>query len=431
MTSPITDRPRPRPRAYRTPSGGFARLGRGLVRHPWYPVLFWIVLAAIALPFLMRLSGAEANSATTLPASAPSAVASAELARLFPSASAGGSTSVVLLQGTDLTGPSGQNATIGVAQRIASDRNLTDLAAVSTLYSDYAEYLGGVAELSIGVVGESEAGSSAFAVVNASAALAWGPPDRFLSQWESLVAAHPSTPPRDENAPAYASTASALSGDAPALEVLRAFYGQPGGSGWNGTQDCAGTPASASDCAISVVRSGAVLAALGPADPALPDAGTASLENLDLSNYSQPRAVEIATEAALVNGTSIPLSFVETVRAAFPAGAPSALELAAWSASVADATPVARYPVPIPAGLLGEYVDPGGNATVVIVTFSVPSGYTNPSGSDPVFADVREIDRLLPGALEAADPTGGISAWQTGDAALNAQESSDLSADLA
>ncbi|HEY6238649.1 MAG TPA: hypothetical protein VIZ68_05640, partial [Thermoplasmata archaeon] len=44
----------------------FGGLGRGLVRHPWYPVIFWILVLLVALPFLSQLAAVTTNSATTL-----------------------------------------------------------------------------------------------------------------------------------------------------------------------------------------------------------------------------------------------------------------------------------------------------------------------------------------------------------------------------
>ncbi|MCI4328515.1 MAG: hypothetical protein L3J86_02915, partial [Thermoplasmata archaeon] len=45
----------------------FGRLGRGIHRHPWWPVIFWILLLVIALPLLPKVGTVTTNSATNLP----------------------------------------------------------------------------------------------------------------------------------------------------------------------------------------------------------------------------------------------------------------------------------------------------------------------------------------------------------------------------
>ncbi len=421
------DRPGRRPAS----GGAFARLGRGLVRHPWYPIAFWVVLAVVGLPFVMQLSGAEANSATSLPSSAPSAVAASELARLFPSASGSGSSSVILLEGPSITGPVGQNVTLAVAGRIAADANLSDLGGVSTLYSSYASYLAGMTDLAAGVIGESLPGSAAYDAENATAQLAWGPPTVFLSNWAGLVASNASKPPSYWNAPAYRMTASALAAEPPALSVLRAFYGAPGTIGWNGTNACALEPANVTPCATEIVRSGVVASAIDPSSPPLPSTVETAIDELGPSNFTSSPSLQAAAEASIVAGSTLPAPFVSRVAATFPSSPATSLEAQRWADGIAYGTPVAQYPLPVPVGLAGQFVDASDDATLILVDFTEPSGYTAPNGTNPVLDDVHEIDRVAPAALARADPAGGIALWQTGDAALNAQESSDLSADLA
>ncbi|HEV2519601.1 MAG TPA: MMPL family transporter [Thermoplasmata archaeon] len=416
-------------------SGAFERLGHWLVRHPWYPVVFWVVLAGVALPFLGHISGAEANSATSLPASAPSALASDELARLFPNESQAASSSIVLLHGPGILDPAQQNLTVVISQRIAADPRLVDLAGVSTFYSGYASYLSGMAQLAEGVLLQARPGTAAYQGENASAASVWGPPATFLSDWEGLVSSHPSSPPAQFNAPAYNQTAATLAPDPIELGVLDAFYGHPGSSGWNGTAACAQAPAVARACATTIVRSGTVVPALVPSGMPIPAALGAAIADLDVSNYTVSGSIAGATEASLVNGTALSIGFVGAVRAAFPMGLAPALgtaaSLSAWSSGIADTTPVAQYPLTAPLGLRARFVDPAGTATIVEVAYSVPSGYTDGNGTNPVYGDVAEIQRLVQATLVAMDPNGTVQAWQTGDAPLDAQQSQDLAADLA
>ncbi len=126
--------------------GAFGSLGRWIVRHPWYPVVFWVVLLVIAIPFLPLLGSVTTNSATSTPSSSPSAQANAELAHLFPG-SQSASSSTLLFYGPNLTDANAQRVILNVSAAVAGDASLSDLAGVSTVYTEYSSYLAGQAEL--------------------------------------------------------------------------------------------------------------------------------------------------------------------------------------------------------------------------------------------------------------------------------------------
>ncbi|MGD0588104.1 MAG: MMPL family transporter [Thermoplasmata archaeon] len=126
--------------------GPFAALGRWIVRHPWYPVVFWVVLLVIAVPFLPLLGSVTTNSATSTPSNSPSAQANAELARLFPG-SQGGSSSTLLFYGPNLTDGNAQRVILNVSAAVAGDGSLADVAGVASVYSEYSSFLAGQAEL--------------------------------------------------------------------------------------------------------------------------------------------------------------------------------------------------------------------------------------------------------------------------------------------
>ncbi|MCI4370652.1 MAG: hypothetical protein L3J81_04910, partial [Thermoplasmata archaeon] len=184
----------------------FGRLGRGIHRHPWWPVIFWILLLVVALPLLPKVGTVTTNSATNLPSSAPSAEAASEIAHLYPNETAP-SASYVLLVSPDITDSAGQAATVAVTGRIASDANLTYVGGVSSLYTAYGSYLGGMTELANGVIVQGTTGPlSLLPALNGSAEQLWGPPSQFLSNWQAMVAANPGRPATDSNYPAYTAT---------------------------------------------------------------------------------------------------------------------------------------------------------------------------------------------------------------------------------
>ncbi|MCI4346886.1 MAG: MMPL family transporter, partial [Thermoplasmata archaeon] len=74
---------------------------------------------------------------------------------------------------------------------------------------------------------------------------------------------------------------------------------------------------------------------------------------------------------------------------------------------------------------------PDGRAEVVIVQYTVASSYVADNGSTPVYHDVNELDHLVPTLLAANPASHGLQYYQTGPAALDTQENSDLSSTIA
>lgn len=421
----------------RTLTGGeraFGWLGRGIVRHPWYPIVFWVLLLLIAVPFLGRLGTVTTNSATDISSSAPSAQASAEIARLFPSLTAG-SDSLLPFTGPSIEGPVGQAVVLNVTRAIESDTNLTYVAGVSTLYTAYAQYLAGLAEIAGVTISESLATTPSLpAAVNGTASLIWGPPASFVAQWQALVAGHPGTPPSQWNDPAYNATRATFAGNAESLQVLSAFYAGAAGSGggFNGSFACASDPAVVVACADNATRTG-----VAPLVPGVAGPGTATLVgdtvlgDLGVENFTSPSAQRAASVDLLATEAGEPAGFVAQVWSAFPAGATSVSAIAAWADAIVTSEPVSAYPLPIPTAIAARYVAASEDATLVIVAFSVADGYTTASGATPVFSDVQALNALVPPVVAAADPAGTIAFVQTGAAALDQNESTDLSSSLA
>ncbi len=404
----------------------FRGLGRGVVRHPWYPILFWVLILLITLPFLGRLGSVTTNSATSLPSSAPSAVANAELAHLFPNAS-GGSESLILITGANVTGPVGQHLTEAIARAVEGDPSLTHVAGVETVYTSYGGYLDGLAQIAEGALGPALSSTPSLpTATNQTAFLVWGTVGEYLTTWGALVSAHPTTPPASWNAPAYNATASSLTGSPPAEAVLAAFYGTPSAPGFNAS-DCPSDPTTVTSCAEAVAR--AALAA-SPLLAPVPT-GAQVLDDLGVANFSSVALQQGIVALYLAGVAGIPAAAMLSVYDAFPGANASAAALSAWSENIAENTTVASWPVPAPEGLWQRYVAPDGAATLVTVQYDVSDGYTDASGAAPVFEDVQHLNDLLPATVATAAPSGGFEVYQTGPAPLDQTESTVLSTTLA
>jgi len=418
----------------RTPR--FGRLGAAVVRRPVVPVVLWIVLVVVAVPFLSRLGSVTTSSTETLPSNAPSAVADAKFAQLFPNES-GGSSTILLFTGAGIEGPAGQGLVLNVTAALLRDRGLVDVAAIASVYTAYAAYLAGETTLAGAAIGAAEAGSpNVTYAVNATAGLLWGPPARFLVTWEGLVNA--SGPPASaSNAPAFNATVAALAGSPEEVAVLGAFYN--GSTGFNGSAAaCASlypSFAAVRSCADTSARTN--LPGLFPSLSGLNGTvARASLAGLGSGNASELSSQQ-AVAAALV-GASAGLSarWVGTVWAweraqAIPPGAPTAAEAGAFANASVASTTLAAEPLPVPPALAAPFVNAAGTASLISVSFTVADDATNASGGAPVDHDLGAIDTVVRGLLSADGPPGRFAYYQTGPAPLDELSSSSVSSSLA
>jgi uncharacterized membrane protein YdfJ with MMPL/SSD domain len=408
-------------------AAAFARLGRAIVRRPTVPIVVWVVLLVAAIPFLHLLGGVTTNSAQTLPSSAPSAQAAARLAQLFPNTTEGSST-ILLFSGGNVTDAFAQRVIENVTARLEGDRSLVDVAAISSVYSAYAGYLAGQAQLAAGVLAPALAlAPSLPESVNASAALLWGPPALFLSDWTALVANNSSDPPQ-WNADAYDEANAALAGEPAERAVLSTFYfgWENDGAGFNGTAACAGKPtvALASACANATAAINLDPFVVGSGEIPLPEQPLAHLVlvYLSLDNATNWPFVRFTGSVDLANASGLSALWIDRVWAAFPSAALSNATAAAFGQGlIANATLWTAGPtVPAaPYALLAQYVNAPGTGSLIDVSFSASDDATNASGGQPVYADLGIIDSDVRSVLAADDPTGSISYFQTGTAPLD------------
>ncbi len=398
----------------------FASLGRWIVRHPWYPVVFWVVLLVVTIPFLPLLGSVTTNSTQSTSPNSPSAAANAELARLFPNET-GGSSSILLFYGANLTDAPAQAAILAVTTALGSDASIVNVASIDSVYSQYSGYLAGQIELTGRLLAEFLNGTpSPLAQFNATAGLLWGPPATFLTTWSALVANGSGEPASHWNYPAYVATQSTFPNSTPEDEVLAAFYDGYGTSdaGFNGTAQCADA-ADPVACADAVARANLapLLPGLFPPPSEGATLGAAALANLGTGNCTNWASIRFAVASVAGPALGISPTWVAEVWGAFPDG-PTPAAARAWAnATVATAT-LWSEPLPVPPAIWSQYVNGAGTAQVVSVDFSVADSSTN-GGSPTVFADLPRIDATVTAALASSDPSRSIAYVQTGPAPLD------------
>lgn len=412
----------------------FSRLARGIVRHPWYPILFWVALVLLAVPFLGQLNSVTSNSATSLPASSPSAVAQSEIDRLFPSASVA-SASLLLFTGPNITGPTGRSTILAVTAALAADPRLERVGSVTSIYTAYQSYLDGMADLASGVIHNAQSTRPTLLnATNDSATLLWGPPALFVQAWSGLVASHPSTAASQWNYPADEQTAQALGSNSSTLAVLSAFYAGPpggGGGGFNSTPSPCPDLAALPTCADAVgrVTLAPLLPRLAPSGPGATLFSTV-LEQIGFENFTDPAAQRAAASVVLSPTAGLPAAFVDEVWTQFPDGPPSLTALDGWTGPIASHWAPGAGPLPVPLSVVSPFVDASGTASLVYVTFTQGDSATNSSGGNPIFADVDEINRIVPPLLATTDPGHTLTFEQTGAAALDLTQNRALDSSL-
>lgn len=411
----------------------FHSLGRWINRHPYYPIAVWVVILILAIPALSLLGNVTTNSATVLPSSAPSIVASHELARLFPNSSTP-STSLIVLEGNDITGPLGHRSVEALTKAITDNGSLQYLASVTTLYTAYASYLGGQTDLALGILAPALSGNgSLYAEVNGTASLVWYPPAAFAQEWGTLRATSP--PTTNVNGTAFTDTNMSLGTIANGTvrlveqELLAVFY-----QGFNASSPCEAaflaSPAQFGSCVDTVARSS--ITPLVNQTPELPSVlATPVLSGLGIGNFTSVPPVRNVTVSILSPQVGLGSPWLREVLGQFPGGLASPREVTGWVNGIVNDSGIRAYPLPIPGSLYGSFVDPGNNLSLMVLSFSVDDSYVAAGGATPVFSEISSIGKTIPSVLATTDPSHALTYWQTGQAALDLNENDVLSTGLA
>ncbi len=412
----------------------FAALGTWITRHPYHPLIIWVIVLVIAVPTLSNIGNATTNSATVLPDNAPSIVAANEIAALFPSQNSA-SSSIIAIEGPNVMGPAGQATVVRVAQELPQNRSIQYLANVSTFYSTYAQYLDGQTELTLAVLQNSTHGPlSLYSGVNDTALLLWTSPATYAESWYGVKEANPSAPTATVNAEAYYQANQSLSAysnqtvHATLQKILGTFY-----SAFNSTPACpqeAGLYPLFLACSDDVARhSLAAPANAGEFPLVSPELAGPVLSGLGIENFTSGPAVRDLTAQILAAQTGFSTTWITYVWTTFPYGS-TASNLSAWANRTADNVPVDQYPLAVPAAIARSFVSPDGELTLIAISYTQQDAYTAPDGSQPIFNDIGVMNSILDSTLKKTDPSGGLSYYQTGVAPLDNDENNVLTSGL-
>jgi putative drug exporter of the RND superfamily len=403
-------------------------LGHRVTRHPWRFLALWIAILLVCL-----LPAANVGSVITgsfnspLPSSDESVQAQAQFASQFPHAQGSPSSAIVLLESSDIVGPTGKNATLAITAALSQDARLKNVSSVETVYSAYSGYLVGQVTLGWQFLGPAlNENPSLPSEVNQTAAAVWAPIAAYLQTWEGIVASQsPGTPPSAADWPAFDQTRTQYATNATESAVLVDFYAGTGGSttGFNASvfAGCL-THENATTCADDAARGtlASVLSTLFPAPGALPRAQLV-VADLGTGNWSETRAQEGVGATLLGGEVGIAPAWILTIWEAFPSPEPpSKAAVEAWVQAQVAEDPIDHLPLPIPSALYASFVNPAGTATLLLVSFNAPDTYLV-NGSSVTYGDVSEIDRVVDQVLGSSPAYTSIASYETGNAPLDDQ----------
>lgn len=402
------------------------RLGRSIVKRPWHFIGFWLAIVLVCM-YVVVVSGSPfTNSApSSLPSTDASVIAQNKLSAEFPNAASPPSSSIVLLVGSDITGPAGKNATLAAAQAIQSDPRIEYLGGVESLYSAYAEELSIQAAVGVGVLEQALSSTpSLSSALNETTQMVWGPAAAYSQAWTRIASSLPSgTNLSRADWPAYVETKETLNTSQLEEQILSTFYYGNNGTdtGFNQTV----TPAcfqslNVTPCADTAMRTTfpSLLPMLFPNETARALPLLVS-QNLGISNMTDWNDVKAVGATFLGEEAGLPSSFMMMLWQAFPEGVASTSSIMTWSLEVTDQLPFNQLPLPVPPGLLSSFVSKGDTATMVVITFTKPDNYTE-GGNTPVFQDLSLISTDISNAMQSSAAYSGISYYQTGDAPVDA-----------
>jgi putative drug exporter of the RND superfamily len=404
----------------------FDWLGRRIVRHPWHPIILWIVVLALTLPAAASVGTVISSSfGSVIPSSDQSVVAQNELAAEFPNSSSAPSSALVLLEMPNIMGPVGKNATIALTGALSGDPKLSYIQSVTSLYGAYAGYLTGQAELGLGFLEPALHSTPALpTTVNLTAATLWGPVDDYLQNWEKDASVLPSgTSPSSANWPAYNETETQLASDSTGIRVLATFY-----NGFNATTpgfNSTVTSGCLESLNITPCADGSARATLLPLVPTLfPGSSNATsaagiLGLLGAENFTCWHCVQ-ATAASLL-GAEVGLNpaWIETLWREFPAAnPPTPGAVGQWAANVAIAGDPSEYVLPLPPQLQGAFVTAQDSASLIIVSYAVSDDFTA-NGTLVDYANDAEISHVVSHVVGGSAAFAGISYYVTGGSPID------------
>lgn len=411
------------PRRRRSP---FEWLGRGIARNPWYAIILWTSIGiACLIPAANVGAVISGTFSNPLPNSDESVQAQNAYSAAFPHAQSSPSSAIILLESPNILSPASKNATMGITNKIQSDKTLQNVSSVLSVYSAYEGYLIGQAEFGWSFLGPALAATPSLpASVNESASLVWSPATAYLKAWTAEVQNNltSGTPPSAADWPAYQETRADYPANSSLAEILATFYNGDGGStvGFNATvaEGCLNTQ-NVTDCADNAMESSVpfILPALFPSSAELTPVALA-LGSLSLENWTRAVAQQVVGAQLLGSEVGLSPSWLLTLWRASPAGPPSALEIESWAAAQVAEDPFKDLPLPVPAELYTSFVNPAQSATLIIVSFSAPDTYLV-NGTSVTYGDVSQIQTDVTQALASSPSFSTVKAYETGAAPLD------------
>ncbi len=211
----------------------FAKLADVVIRHHKKILVAWLIILAFVVPAVLKVNDVLVYQESEMVAgNKESLIAQEIIDEQFPTAVAN-STLMIVISGTDVTGPSVRDFCLDLENQTAAEDGLEYLESTTTIYSVFT---GAITAATI------EMGPmmySAESEINLSANLLYGVPSLYVSNW--IYYTNGSLNASDRDAEAYWITISALdialSGEDETVEQATYLYFSYFAAAWNETSE--------------------------------------------------------------------------------------------------------------------------------------------------------------------------------------------------
>ncbi len=392
----------------------FKRLADTVVRHHKLIIVLWALALLYIAPAITGVNDVLVYQETEMvEGEMESLEAQKIIDEQFPSTLAN-STLMIVLIGPDVGSPEARDFCIDLGDTINGGGNLTYFEDYTSVYSVYEGMVYSLAAELGPATHETEY------QVSLATSLLYGVPAAYLGSW---MYTDPLLTVTERDYQAYLATMAVLptlleSADADQVQLTYHYF-SAFTAAWNSTaanSTLVNDPQLRAEVAIGTAAPQFIASLPYPDDQkAIMYAALSSFDMSDFSNLTLIHAFSVSTVAAYAGIAD--LGFVEETYALGPEYTPE--ELAVFSRTVVSSNSLSTLPVQLPPEYLSSLVSPDNSATLIILSFSVESGYTLSDGEKPIVENVRAVREMV-AESEELFLTSEYQTYVTGDAALTA-----------
>ncbi len=403
----------------------FERLADGVIHHHKKILIAWIVILAFVVPAVLKVDEVLVYQESDMVAGdKESLIAQDIINEQFPT-SVPNSTLMIVISGTDVTGPAMRDFCLDLEYSIATEDGLAYMESMTTVYSIYTGAItAAVVEMGpMMYIVESE--------VNMTANLFYGIPSLYLNNWIYYTNTSLDIPSRD--AEAYWITISTLdlmlSEEDDVAKATTYQYFSLFADRWNATSEnisLVSDPMARTEDAIAYAAP-IFIEGMALADDEAALMMTAVMYSFDISTFSNTSMIH-SFSLSMISGLSgiENMTFIEEVYSLGPEY--DYPEAGALAAQIVAAGSISDYPITIPEEYLSGFVSPDNSTMLIVMSFSKDSNYLE-DGEKPIMLNVG-ILRDMVSEAKSTYLDDDYKTYVTGDAAISSDMESSMGKEM-